>query len=1028
MLSHASGQRFYFENISVEQGLPASKVYGLLQDASGLIWMGTEAGLANYDGNAVVAFGTGEGLAPNGARSLMLDREGRLWVGHIQGGLSILDGRVFRTVSVNGSPLTSDITGIAQDGEGRIWLATYGQGVFRLKGLPAMEEGAANVSVEADRFGGAQKISDNINSVAALQDGGVCIIEDGGTLRQWNDGAGIFERLDLRGLPDLLSATSLFEDGRGALWVGTISNGAFKVDRKTGEVRTYDLLAGMPSNFAVCFAEDEAGRVWIGTWDAGLARIEEAGIRRFDPANGLHSVAIRALMRDREGNMLVATNDHGVDLYRGERFLTFNDEDGLLDPQVWAVIEDQDGRIWFGTNGGINILDPSNTSTARIKTLTAQQGDLTSNRVRCLREDSRGHIWIGTETTGLIDLDPGYNMIEHPDLQAMIAERVTALENGQSNELWIGTINGLIRYVNANVPSAYGESDGLPSRNITALYRDHQGTLWVGTTRGLARVDNGRIKAVPLERAITPTCFTQDADDRLWIGSEGQGILVLKDGRIAGGYTSDNGLLSNNIRSVMADTDGHVWVGTNKGLNKWRPKVNDFLAFTARSGFVGIEAKPNAVCRTRDGDIWIGSARGATRINHVKGADKEVAPLIAIRGLKVDLEDRPLAGSIAIAHNEKGLRIAYGSVSLSDPAAVRYQYILDGLEDEWQPLTYETDAYYPSLPSGGYTFKVKAMNRAGIWSDPPAELKIDVLPPWYRSWWFLTILAVVIAVSVWSYIKLRERQLRQRNLVLERKVEERTAEVVAQSREIEGQKVRIEDLLLNILPREISDELKEKGKATARRHEEVTVVFTDVKGFTRIAEKMTPEQLVNDLHDCFLHFDEVVDRYGIEKIKTIGDSYMCAGGVPTNDPWHAHKAVLAALEIRDLMREQGQARRAAGREPWILRIGVHTGPVVAGVVGKRKFAYDIWGDAVNTASRMESSGEPDEVNISGATYALVKDRFDCEYRGKIQAKNKGEIDMYFVKRIKAEYSELSKGEAPNAKFREEIGVGEMEAV
>ena len=1013
----ARAQNFYFENISIEQGLPASKVYCVVQDAQGLVWMGTEAGLANYDGNTVVALGESEGTAANGARSLLLDKEGRLWVGHIQGGISLMENGAFRKLSMAGTPLTSDVTGIVQDANGVVWIATYGQGLFKVKSIG--EDGA----LTTEHYSADRKISDNINSLVALKDGTVCIIEDGGSPKRLDKSGKVFEAMQYNGLPELLSVTSLFEDSKGRMWFGTIRNGAYCVDPGTKNVATYELLNGLPSNFVVCFSEDDDGNIWVGTWDNGIGRIQQDGVRHFSADNGLHSTAIRGMARDREGNMLIASNDHGLDLYRGERFLTFNDEDGLLDPQVWAVIEDQDGRIWFGTNGGINILDQSNHSTARVKTLTVQQGDLTSNRVRCMRQDSKGHVWIGMETTGLVDLAPGYTPVEHPDLLAAIAEgRVTSLENGQPNELWIGTINGLVRYVNANIPNVFTENDGLPARHVTGLYRDAQGTVWVGTTKGLARVDNGKVKPVALERQITPTCFTQDKQGRLWIGSEGQGIVVLQDGRFLSNYSTENGLLSNNIRSIMSDDDGHVWVGTNKGLNKWRPKVDDFLAFTARSGFVGIEAKPNAVCRTRNGDIWFGSARGATKIARTKGADKTVPPLVSIKGIKVDLVDRPVAPSISLAHDDKGLRIAYASVSLCDPAAVRYQYILDGLEEDWQPLTYEAGAYYPSLPAGDYTFKVKAMNRAGIWSDPPAELKIEVLPPWYRSWWFYSAVILALGSGTYSFIKVRERQLRLRNQVLEMKVEERTAEVVAQSHEIGKQKVRIEDLLLNILPKEISEELKEKGKATARRHEAVTVMFTDMKGFTRVAEKMSPEELVNELDDCFIQFDGIIDKYGIEKIKTIGDSYMCAGGVPSKDPFHAHKSVLAALEIRELMRVWAEERIAVGKEPWALRIGVHTGPVVAGVVGKRKFAYDIWGDTVNTASRMESSGLAGEVNISGATYELVKELVECEHRGKVEAKNKGTIDMYFVKRIKEAYSGDSRGTLPNRAYRDTLGL------
>jgi class 3 adenylate cyclase len=321
---------------------------------------------------------------------------------------------------------------------------------------------------------------------------------------------------------------------------------------------------------------------------------------------------------------------------------------------------------------------------------------------------------------------------------------------------------------------------------------------------------------------------------------------------------------------------------------------------------------------------------------------------------------------------------------------------------------------------------VKAMNRMGVWSAEPTELKFTILPPWYKSWWFYTALVLTIGISLFSYIKVRERQLKLRNQLLERKVEERTAEVVAQSKEIEGQKGRIEDLLLNILPKEISEELKEKGKATARRHDGVTVMFTDMKGFTQVAERLTPEELVNELDECFIHFDNIIGPYGIEKIKTIGDSYMCACGIPSSDNYHAQKMVLAALEVRELMDAWQKDRSSRGVEPWVLRIGLHSGPVVAGVVGKKKFAYDIWGDTVNTASRMESSGSPGEVNISGATYAMIKDHFECDHRGQVQAKNKGAIDMYFVRRLKPEYCEDKDGMRPNDKFRKQVGLAQKE--
>ncbi len=210
---------------------------------------------------------------------------------------------------------------------------------------------------------------------------------------------------------------------------------------------------------------------------------------------------------------------------------------------------------------------------------------------------------------------------------------------------------------------------------------------------------------------------------------------------------------------------------------------------------------------------------------------------------------------------------------------------------------------------------------------------------------------------------------------------------------------RSEALLLNILPKEIAEELKTNGSAAAKHFNEVTVMFTDFKGFTQISEKLSPAELIAEIHTCFKAFDNIINKYNIEKIKTIGDSYMCAGGLPVANKTNAIDVVNAALEIQQFMLTHLQERKNEGKEIFEIRIGIHSGPVVAGIVGVKKFAYDIWGDTVNIASRMESSGEAGKVNISGATFELVKDKFNCIHRGKIMAKNKGEIDMYFVEKL-----------------------------
>lgn len=225
-----------------------------------------------------------------------------------------------------------------------------------------------------------------------------------------------------------------------------------------------------------------------------------------------------------------------------------------------------------------------------------------------------------------------------------------------------------------------------------------------------------------------------------------------------------------------------------------------------------------------------------------------------------------------------------------------------------------------------------------------------------------------------------------------------------------------EELLLNILPKEIAEELKAKGTVDPKPYELATVLFTDFKGFTNVASRMKPIDLLKELNACFDAFDEIIEKYSMERIKTIGDAYMCVGGVPKLNTANPVNAVLAALEMQRFMYKKREEKIAEGENYWQCRLGINTGEVIAGVIGKKKFAYDIWGDTVNSASRMESNGEAGKVNISGKTYQLVKDLFEVQYRGKINAKGKGDVDMYFVLHIKPEYSVNGEGMEPNDQF------------
>jgi class 3 adenylate cyclase len=258
---------------------------------------------------------------------------------------------------------------------------------------------------------------------------------------------------------------------------------------------------------------------------------------------------------------------------------------------------------------------------------------------------------------------------------------------------------------------------------------------------------------------------------------------------------------------------------------------------------------------------------------------------------------------------------------------------------------------------------------------------------------------LIVSIIAFQYKNKTNRKLERQN----KQILEQKSMIERRQKELKAEKTRTDALLLNILPAPIAKELQEKKKVTPRFYKMVTVMFTDFKGFTNIAADMSPGEIVRELDICFVAFDQIIEKYEqsvgrkcVEKIKTIGDGYMCAGGVPIENDTNPHDVVKVALALVQYMeaRKQEKIRR---NEPYFeIRIGINTGPVVAGVVGKKKFAYDIWGDAVNLASRMESSGEAGKVNISGETFKYIENQFFFTHRGKINAKNKGEVDMYFV--------------------------------
>ncbi|MBK8504283.1 MAG: hypothetical protein IPL46_19990 [Saprospiraceae bacterium] len=488
-------------------------------------------------------------------------------------------------------------------------------------------------------------------------------------------------------------------------------------------------------------------------------------------------------------------------------------------------------------------------------------------------------------------------------------------------------------------------------------------------------------------------------DSVMWVGTE-QGIVVMSgDSLVSQSHiTVKDGLKANGATGLLYDLrSALVWAGTDHGLVGIDPHSKEILLTVEKKdgllddhawGLPGLDID-------RNGNLYFGTARGLSIYNPLFDAPDTMAPKVVLRDF--NLHQNAIDNNI--------LEVEYAALSYSSEQGISYQTKLVGFDPDWSDATKETRIRFTNLPAirmpRTYRFEVKAQDESGNILEVPLSYSFEINPPWYLTWWAFVIYLALLLAMVFAYVRWRTAQLKKRQRQLEKTVTERTAEIVEQKDVILKEKERSEELLLNILPAEVAEELKLNGFSPARNFDEVTVLFTDIKEFTTISEQLTATELVAEINICFKAFDEITSKYHIEKIKTIGDAYLAAGGLHLPQQTEPRNVVLAALEMQKFVRERKALNLKRGTVGFEMRCGIHTGPVVAGIVGVKKFQYDIWGDTVNTASRMESSGEVDQVNISESTFRLLADdpQFIFINRGKISAKNKGEIQMYFVEEV-----------------------------
>ena len=554
--------------------------------------------------------------------------------------------------------------------------------------------------------------------------------------------------------------------------------------------------------------------------------------------------------------------------------------------------------------------------------------------------------------------------------------------------LWVGSNNEGFTQItfnpndllNPNVVQ-FNEQNGLPIGYEWADVYKIKNKILFSTAKGIYNYINQSFvpdKIFSGENHKTMWYFpiVEDASGKIWFSSSNQygtkretGYFELdNEGNMVKNISVFQTLNDYNIEHIFCDINGLVWFGGFDGLISYEENSHNTINNNSRCIIKQVILPNNFV-------------------------------------ININNANKPSSDLASFKYSQNIIRFNFTALLYSSYNHIHYQTKLEGFQGDWSDWGKESFKEYTNLPSGEYSFKVRAKGSWGNISEV-TSYNFVIKPPIYYTWWAYLIYIIIFFSIIWIIYKLNEIKHAVEKNKLEQLVTERTNELVRQ-------KEQTEKLVQKLLPQKTLKEIQETGSAKSQKYELVTVLFADIKDFTKIAEKTIPEELINYLNEIFTSFDNIISKYNIEKIKTIGDAYMCAGGMPNKDRSNPIEVVLAGMEMLSKLEELNQKNELI----FDIRIGIHTGSVIAGVVGIQKLEYDIWGDTVNSASRMETYGKEGIVNVSSETFKYINEFFDCEIRNKSKLKYSGNLDMYFVKKIKKHLSEYSSGKTPNKEFK-----------
>ena len=799
-------------------------------------------------------------------------------------------------------------------------------------------------------------------------------------------GGEIFQKLDVRGTfqanRGLIIATSKSFFTKSDLGFEEVS---FPVSKPIQDLAIYSIAQVGPNLIA------------LGSARSGLILIDGSGNlnRQLTKESGLPSDYVAGIYLDRQGGVWLAT---GNGIVRFAPRLTYFNESSNLRGALLSLARWRDS-LYVGTTSGLFKLKPSGPGVQpTFEPVLDIEDSIWALKVK---GDS---LWIGS-AKGLFEFD-GKKLEQRGLINDVVYDIAFSLPDPQTVFVAMRSTAHILKFDGKNwVKTGEIPSSGEEFRTIAD---DSRGLVWATTRSSVVRAD---LNVSP----IRTRTFTEDdglpkgwknlfrIGDNLYFATE-KGLIKLDEAsqrfvpdKSFGPQFADG---SHGILLLREDPrNGNVWISgagyhgslsrPGKPDSEWRPM--QFIGAGFEDLWV-IQPDPDGVVWGAGSDGRLGRLEPSLASSSQKPIEVLIRRLLISDSRQSIFEGAPNK-TISILPSQNNLRVEFAAPFFDAADKVEYQVSLGDSLTTNTPWSSEAWKDLSNLWEGNYKLRIRARNPHGQVS-PEASLSLQIQPPWYRTWWAYTLYTLALGGIIWLIVKWRLQSLQASNRQLEQIVEERTTEIRQQRDQIQEQEKETEALLLNILPATVAEELRTKGSVSPMHFEDVTVCFTDFVGFTISSEKMAAEDLVAKLHEYFTEFDNIISKYGLEKLKTIGDSYMFVSGLPQVAPDHAHHAVLAALEIVEKSQELGAKNPNLN---WRLRVGLHSGPVVAGVVGFKKFAFDIWGDTVNLASRMESSGVPNRVNLSERTYLAVTQTIDCESRGLVKTKDGRDLPMYFAK-------------------------------